>query len=464
MQRTTSSSGGRGYLSPSINLAIAGVSLTITIGDTTVTDARGNMTTLVYYPTGSAAGSVSLLHTATRPAIGEGTPVYAFDYDAAGKMADMTGPTGIVTHNDYDAGENPIATTLDYGTGSGHLNLKTQFGYTLDGDPNMTTDPRGALTVSSYDADRRKSEDDHHDGDLTHPLNAAGKTLYDPIGRVTDNQVGTSFTGSTVNTWLTVKHTTYTPTSKVATVTDADSRTTTTVYDDGDRVLTVTDPISRATRFNYCTVNDLPNCAANQVDKEIRAWTSGNSCAVSGTLQECYRRVTYGADGEQATIKDANGNTTIYGYDGWNRPNLTTFPDGTTEQIPVSGGYAANGNVLQRINRNGQTLNYTYNALNWMTQKVSPSPTVTTSSYEPDWMGLAKRGDVSNAHLEIQAVSPKRAALPITDTGYRSQFLSPRLVEQAGGAVAYARAWLDEAAKAPAWKKRQESSRQLSLF
>ncbi len=85
-------------------------------------------------------------------------------------------------------------------------------------------------------------------------------------------------------------------------------------------------------------------------------------------------------------------------------------------------------------------------------------------SYEPDWLGLAKLGDVSNAHLEIQALSPERAMLPITDTDYRSQFLSARLVEQAGGAVAYARAWLDEAAKAPAWKKREESSRQLSLF
>ena len=85
-------------------------------------------------------------------------------------------------------------------------------------------------------------------------------------------------------------------------------------------------------------------------------------------------------------------------------------------------------------------------------------------SYEPDWLGLATFGDVSNAHLEIEALSPERAVLPITDTGYRSQFLSRTLTEQAGGPVAYARAWLDQAAKAPAWKKQQEQSRQLSLF
>jgi hypothetical protein len=98
-------------------------------------------------------------------------------------------------------------------------------------------------------------------------------------------------------------------------------------------------------------------------------------------------------------------------------------------------------------------------------QRLEWQGIVVSVSYEPDWLGLrAKFGDVSNAHLEIEALSPERAVLPVTDTGYRSQFLSHIVVEQAGGAVAFARAWLDEAAKAPAWKKREQQSRQLSLF
>ncbi len=90
---------------------------------------------------------------------------------------------------------------------------------------------------------------------------------------------------------------------------------------------------------------------------------------------------------------------------------------------------------------------------------------VVSVSYEADWLGMSKsfpEGAIS--HLEIQAVSPERAVLPVTDTGYRSQFLRPGTVEGMGGAVAYAKAWLDDAAKAPAWKKREETSRQLSLF
>ncbi len=317
---------------------------------------------------------MSQLYTVTRATITEGAPVYTFDYDAKGKMADTTGPTGIVIHNDYDGAENLIDSIVDPGTGT-HLHLTTSFGYDSDGNVNSTTDPNTKVTSTIWDANRRKVEDDHHDGNSSAALNAASKTLYDEIGRVTDDQVGTAFSGITVTTWLTTKHVTYTPTSKVATVTDADSRTTTSVYDDGDRVMTVTDPMSRATRFNYCTVNDLPNCAANQVDKEIRAWTSGNSCAVSGTLQECYRRVTYGGDGEQLTIKDANNNTTTYTYDGWNRLNDTAFPDTTHEHLVMD----ENGNVTTRTTRASQNLTYTFNALDWITQKASLSPAVTTS-------------------------------------------------------------------------------------
>jgi YD repeat-containing protein len=293
----------------------------------------------------------------------------------------MTGPTGIVTHNDYDGSENLLDTIVDPGTGS-HLHLTTAFGTDAQGDVTSTTDPRGFVTTSLFDPDRRKMKDDHHDGNATAALNAATQTVYDPIGRVTDSKAGTAFSGTTVTTWLTTKHTTYTPTSKVATVTDADSRTTTTTYDDGDRTSNVSDPLSRNVHLVYCASGSA-NCAANAVKTEYRAWVSGLPCSSGTSDQQCYRRVTYFPNGEQRTIEDANGNTTHYAYDPFVRLRKTTFPDSTTEQIPTSGGYDANGNVLQRINRNGQTLTYQYNALDWMTQKVSPSPAVTTS-----WTGF----------------------------------------------------------------------------
>jgi hypothetical protein len=85
-------------------------------------------------------------------------------------------------------------------------------------------------------------------------------------------------------------------------------------------------------------------------------------------------------------------------------------------------------------------------------------------SYEPNWSRVTAASDAATAHLEIRAVSPEQTPLPVTDTGYRSHFLPRGIVENAGGAVAYAKAWLDDAAKSPAWKKREQQSRQLCLF
>jgi hypothetical protein len=66
------------------------------------------------------------------------------------------------------------------------------------------------------------------------------------------------------------------------------------------------------------------------------------------------------------------------------------------------------------------------------------------------------------AHLEIHAAN--KTPLPITETGYKSHFIDKEAVEALGGPVAYARAWLDEAAASPAWKAKAQASRQLSLF
>ncbi len=54
------------------------------------------------------------------------------------------------------------------------------------------------------------------------------------------------------------------------------------------------------------------------------------------------------------------------------------------------------------------------------------------------------------AHLELRSIRPEWEPLPVTETGYRSRFLPREEVEAQGGPVAYATAWLDEAARCPA--------------
>lgn len=77
--------------------------------------------------------------------------------------------------------------------------------------------------------------------------------------------------------------------------------------------------------------------------------------------------------------------------------------------------------------------------------------------YDPEWLGIS-------AHLDITTVAPERAALPITETGYRSHFASQIEIAEAGGPIAFVIAWLDQAAQAQDWKDRQDSARQMTLF
>ena len=82
--------------------------------------------------------------------------------------------------------------------------------------------------------------------------------------------------------------------------------------------------------------------------------------------------------------------------------------------------------------------------------------------WEPNWLNLSSGSD--RAHLEIEAVAPERAPLPISESGYFSQFTSVETVASYGGPVAYVEAWLEIESLTPGWCRLQEERRQLTLF
>lgn len=69
-----------------------------------------------------------------------------------------------------------------------------------------------------------------------------------------------------------------------------------------------------------------------------------------------------------------------------------------------------------------------------------------------------------NDHIEIESIAPKNAPLPITETGYRSHFLSPLELINAGGAVTFVEAWLAAECKGKAWTKAATAAAQGDLF
>lgn len=85
--------------------------------------------------------------------------------------------------------------------------------------------------------------------------------------------------------------------------------------------------------------------------------------------------------------------------------------------------------------------------------------------FEADWFGLEASGAGEPwSHLELQVLEPVGAPLPVTDTGYWSEFLSPGEAEEAGGAVALATQLLQEFAHTKTWRVRWARWEQRDLF
>lgn len=79
-------------------------------------------------------------------------------------------------------------------------------------------------------------------------------------------------------------------------------------------------------------------------------------------------------------------------------------------------------------------------------------------SYVPSEWGIT-------SHIEVESIAPKRAPLPITETGYRSHFVPIGTVEAEFDSVqAFVRAWLDERAKSREWQEYLASTIQGELF
>lgn len=68
------------------------------------------------------------------------------------------------------------------------------------------------------------------------------------------------------------------------------------------------------------------------------------------------------------------------------------------------------------------------------------------------------------AHLEIKAVIPDRARLPMADTGYHSHFRAATDIAAYKGPVGFVTAWLEHEAQSKDWQDYLESSKQGELF
>lgn len=67
-------------------------------------------------------------------------------------------------------------------------------------------------------------------------------------------------------------------------------------------------------------------------------------------------------------------------------------------------------------------------------------------------------------HLEVRSIAPDREPLPMTETGYRSHWMTPEEMNEYGGPQNFVEAWIDHEAQTPAWMEAKTKRAQLELF
>jgi RHS repeat-associated protein len=189
----------------------------------------------------------------------------------------------------------------------------------------------------------------------------ASEAIYDTNNRVTETRIksGTTLYGVTQNS--------YDNAGRInCTVQRMDSAqwTTQTAANACIPQTTGADGADRVTKYTY--------------DGNDRATMVQTAYGISG-VEANDATVTFSANSQTLSAKDAENNLTTHVYDGHDRLLQTRYPVGTqganasstTDYEGLS--YDANSNVTQRRLRDGQLINYSYDNLNRITLKDLPS-------------------------------------------------------------------------------------------
>jgi RHS repeat-associated protein len=303
------------------------------------TDARGAVTTYALL-----AGRC-LYQSMTQPPVDDGTTssaVTQYTWNALGQLLTRTDPTGRQVRNGYNAQNYLASVTVE----NGAADIVTTFARNSAGDIVSVTDPLSRVHTGSYDASRRLTRYDGPAG-----TGAASEWRYNVDGLI--DRIRQATGAAAPNDWSTTTYT-YWPTGRVKTMTDPDGGVTQYFYDELNRLEAVLDPVNRRSE----TVYD----AEGQVLQELRGVGSPEAIV--------YATRVWTPNGQLDTVMDANSNLSNLTYDGFDRLERLTFP------LPTLGAGAANDNDYEayaydansnRVSlrlRSGESILYSYDALN----------------------------------------------------------------------------------------------------
>jgi RHS repeat-associated protein len=297
----------------------------------------------------------------------------AYGYDAVGHLTSTTDPLGLTTSRSYDPGGRLASVTDPLGNTTSRtydangqltsitdpLGRVTTYAYDAAGNRVSTTDPLGHATTTAYDATNVASS----------ATDALGRTTsygHDAAGQLTSMTAPSGATASIV----------YDPRGLVASITDALNRTTRYTYDDAGQLTSVTDPLGHSTTYGYDAagrqtkiVDALGGTASFAFD------AGGEQVSVANPKGNVTKR-TYDSLGNLASETNPAGGVTSYSYDLEGQLVRTTDPRG----IVVSYGYDADGRQVTQGTPGG-TISTTYDNAGRRTVVVDQTGT-TTYAYD----------------------------------------------------------------------------------
>jgi RHS repeat-associated protein len=324
---------------------------------TSMTDALGNISTYTYDSMGRLLTSTDALENTT-----------SYNYDDAGRLISTTDASGKTVSVVHDGNGNVTETTDSLGNSSF---------YTYDSSnlQRSSTDALGNNTQNTFDSLGR----------LTQTTDALGNVTtytYDAEGQIISS---TDALGG-------VSSQTYDGDGNVTSVTNPVGGSTTYTYDSSDRLATETTTSGGTIGYTYNSldlISELTNARG-----QIRDYTYDDVGRIkSYTDAEGTTTYTYDNNGNILTVTDAKGTITRK-FDDLNRVTKYIDVDGNSIQYT----YDAVGNLTSIIYPDGKTVTYTYDAANRM-------KTVT------DWAGRETSYDYDAAGRLIKTTSPDGSVL-----------------------------------------------------
>jgi RHS repeat-associated protein len=387
---------------------------------TTVTDARGYVTTYEYHHIWGRNHVTRIVHpgaeteewsyddrgrvTSHKNRSGQTT---RYEYDSRGRLAAVVNDLGHRTTTTYDALGRPDTDTtpdgvvqrITYGPfgptevrlSSGAATRMVRIEYDSRGLISRTTDAGGKSTQYSYS----------DSGDLLAVTDLLGHTTrytYDAVGRRISAADAMADAASAVMEYtydvrgrvLTVRHTkhagapmvtnTYDLGGRLIERKDAFSRTTTYTYDFAGRLETMTDSGGGVSRFAYDAMSNRTSLA-DSMNRVTLFEYDANARLVAASWPGEPRPVERWVydSGRLSRRIDRKGVVTTFSYDALGRLVRESFSDGTA---PVSYGYDVMGRVIVAAN-DIDTLRWTHDPLGQVaTESSSKNGAVVSYAYD----------------------------------------------------------------------------------